>query len=126
MLEGPASIRFENVHKSFRGGKDKILRGVDVEFPAGKLTYILGSSGAGKSVLLKHVLGLLKPDSGKVFVNDQDLEQLSGRELTRFRLKFGMLFQNSALFDDLTVFENVAFPLREHSDWNEEKISIDL
>jgi phospholipid/cholesterol/gamma-HCH transport system ATP-binding protein len=117
------SIRFEQVHKSFRGGRDRILRGIDLEFPAGKLTYILGPSGVGKSTILKHILGLLRPDSGQVWVEGTDMATLSGRELSRFRLNFGMLFQNAALFDDMDVFENVAFPLREHTDWSEEKIA---
>ncbi len=122
MVEGPASIQFEKVYKSFRGGRDKILRGVDIEFPAGKLTYILGPSGVGKSTIIKHILGLLKPDSGHVWVAGKDMAELKGRELSNHRLNFGMLFQNSALFDDMTVFENVAFPLREHTDWSEKKI----
>ena len=116
------SIRIEGLYKAFREGREPVLKGVDLQFPAGKLTYVLGPSGAGKSVLLKHVLGLLAPDEGKVWVGSQDISQLSGEELLKHRQKFGMLFQNSALFDDLTVFENVAFPLREHTDWAEEKI----
>src|SRR4051812_33869886 len=108
------NIRLENVHKSFRGGRDKILRGISMDFPAGKLTYILGSSGAGKSVLLKHVLGLLKPDEGHVWVAGTDMTTLKYSERSKFRKIFGMLFQNSALFDDMTIYENVAFPLREH------------
>ncbi len=119
---GSASIRLVNVHKSFRGGRDKILNGVSIDFPAGKLTYILGPSGVGKSTVLKHILGLLKPDAGQIWVAGRDMATLSGRELAHHRLHFGMLFQNGALFDDMTVFENVAFPLREHSDWDEDKI----
>jgi phospholipid/cholesterol/gamma-HCH transport system ATP-binding protein len=115
-------VRLENLHKSFQGGRERVLRGVDIQVPTGLLTYILGPSGVGKSVLLKHLLGLLRPDSGKVWVMGQDLSLLEGRELSQFRQNFGMLFQNSALFDDQTVFENVAFPLREHTDWNEERI----
>lgn len=107
------AIRIENLTKSFKEGKEKILRGVNLEFPRGMLTYILGSSGAGKSVMLKHLLGLLTPDSGTVWVEGQDISKLKPRELEDFRLRFGMLFQNSALFDDMTIFENVAFPLRE-------------
>lgn len=117
------SIRLENVHKAFRNGRDKVLRGVNIEFPAGKLTYILGSSGAGKSVLLKHVLGLLRPDEGKVWVAGKDMAKISGRERSDHRKVFGMLFQNSALFDDQSIFENVAFPLREHTKLSENEIS---
>lgn len=123
MTQEVTSIRFEEVHKSFRGGKDQILRGVDIEFPAGQLSYILGPSGVGKSTIIKHILGLLRPDSGHVWVAGKDMATLQGRALAEHRLNFGMLFQNAALFDDMTVFENVAFPLREHTDWSEKKIS---
>jgi phospholipid/cholesterol/gamma-HCH transport system ATP-binding protein len=118
-----ASVRVEGVFKSFRDGRDQVLNGVTLDFPAGKLTYILGSSGAGKSVLLKHILGLLKPDQGHVWVVGKDLTTLSGRELAAQRLNFGMLFQNSALFDDMTIYENVAFPLREHTNLAEDEIA---
>jgi len=118
-----SAIVLENLHKSFRGGRDEILRGVDIEFPRGKLTYILGPSGTGKSVTLKHILGLLDPDEGKVSVFGVDLSTLNVRDKIRFREKFGMVFQNSALFDDMTVFENVAFPLREHTKMTEQEIA---
>jgi phospholipid/cholesterol/gamma-HCH transport system ATP-binding protein len=117
-----SAIVLENLHKSFRGGRDEILRGVDLEFPRGCLTYILGPSGTGKSVTLKHILGLLDPDQGRVRVFGTDLATLSVGEKIKFREKFGMVFQNSALFDDMTVFENVAFPLREHTALSEEQI----
>ena len=117
-------IRLENVFKSFRGGRDAILKGVSIDFPAGQLTYILGSSGAGKSVLLRHVLGLLKPDSGNVWVAGKNMSELKGDELIEHRLVFGMLFQNSALFDDMTVFENVAFPLLEHTQQTDAEIKV--
>lgn len=118
----PASIKLYEINKSFRGGRDQVLKNLSVEFPAGKLTYILGPSGTGKSVTIKHILGLLKPDSGEVWVDDIDISRMSSRELSEFRLVFGMLFQNSALFDDLTVFENVAFPVREHTKMSESEI----
>lgn len=117
------AIELNNVHKSFRDGRDQILRGITLRFPTGKLTYILGSSGTGKSVTLKHILGLLTPDSGEVKVLGTDLSTLNLKQMTAFREKFGMVFQNAALFDDMTVFENVAFPLREHSEMNEEQIA---
>lgn len=117
------TVKLVNVWKSFRDGRDQILKGVNIEFPAGQLTYILGSSGAGKSVTLKHVLGLLKPDTGEVFVGGKDMAKIRGRELMEHRKLFGMLFQNSALFDDMSVFENVAFPLREHTKLSEEEIT---
>lgn len=115
-------IRLVNVHKSFRGGRDQILKGINLEFHQGELTYLLGPSGTGKSVTLKHILGLLKPDSGEVWVGNKEISHLKGQELADHRMCFGMLFQNSALFDDMTVFENVAFPLREHTQLKEEEI----
>jgi phospholipid/cholesterol/gamma-HCH transport system ATP-binding protein len=116
------AIRLENVSKAFRGGRDQVLKDVSINFPTGKLTYILGSSGAGKSVMLKHILGLLKPDSGHVWVMGKDMSRLKARALSKHRMIFGMLFQNSALFDDMTIYENVAFPLREHTSLAEQEI----
>jgi phospholipid/cholesterol/gamma-HCH transport system ATP-binding protein len=118
-----AVIRVKDVYKSFRGERDQVLKGVSIEFEEGKLTYILGSSGAGKSVLLKHILGLLKPDSGEVWVRGKQIGELTGARLAAHRLNFGMLFQNSALFDDMSVFDNVAFPLREHTKLKEIEIA---
>ncbi len=115
-------IRMVNVHKAFRGGRDQILKGVDLTFPKGELTYLLGPSGTGKSVSLKLILGLLKPDQGEVWVGDKEISRLNGKELYEHRMCFGMLFQNSALFDDMTIFENVAFPLREHTKLGESEI----
>jgi phospholipid/cholesterol/gamma-HCH transport system ATP-binding protein len=120
------AIELMGVHKSFREGRDQILKGVDITFPHGKLTYILGPSGTGKSVTLKHILGLLDPDQGVVKVLGQDLAKLSPVDKILFREKFGMVFQNSALFDDMTVFENVAFPLREHTDFDESRIEAEV
>jgi phospholipid/cholesterol/gamma-HCH transport system ATP-binding protein len=117
------TVKLVNVHKSFRAGRDQILKGVSIDFPTGELTYILGSSGAGKSVTLKHILGLLRPDSGEVWVGGKDMAKIKGRELMEHRKLFGMLFQNSALFDDFTIFENVAFPLREHTKLSEQEIT---
>lgn len=116
----PASISLKNVYKSFRKGRDQVLKGVTIDFPAGELTYILGSSGAGKSVTLKHVLGLLQPDSGEVWVAGKNMTTLEGEALSEHRKVFGMLFQNAALFDGMTVYENVAFPLHEHTTLAEE------
>ena len=106
-------ILLKDVHKSFLSRS--VLNGVNLEIPIGKITIILGSSGEGKSVLLKHIIGLLLPDRGKVIVEGTDLSQLADRDLNNFRKQFGMLFQSTALFDSLTVEENVAFPLREHT-----------
>lgn len=108
-------IRFEDVSKSFSGpkGRHVVLNRVDFSVPRGMTTVIAGGSGQGKSVTLKLVLGLMVPDSGKILVEGQDVTRLRGDALRRLRTKFGVLFQGSALFDSLTVFENVALPLRE-------------
>lgn len=116
-------IRVENLHKSFRGGRDKILNGLSIDFKEGELTYILGPSGTGKSVLIKHILGLLKPDSGNIWIDGKNIVGMKRKELEKTRTQFGMLFQNSALFDDMTLDENVAFPLREHTELSEVEIS---
>jgi len=113
-------IRLRNVHKSF--GTQKVLDGLDLEIPDGKITAIIGPSGEGKSVLLKHLIGLLQPDSGSVEVDGESIVDLRRSELNRIREKFGMLFQNVALFDSMTVFENVAFPLEEKTSLSKEEI----
>jgi phospholipid/cholesterol/gamma-HCH transport system ATP-binding protein len=105
-------INLLDVHKSF--GSQRVLQGVNLEIPAGRTTVILGRSGGGKSVLLKHIIGLLFPDSGKVMVDGTDITQLTHRGLFTVRKRFGFLFQDAALFDSMTLGENVAFPLREH------------
>lgn len=115
-------VTLQNIKKSFRGGRDQILKGIHLNFVQGQLTYVLGASGTGKSVTLKHILGLLQPDSGTVTAFGKDLSLLTASELTQLREKFGMVFQYAALFDDLTVFENVAFPLYEHTDLSPEEI----
>ncbi len=104
-------IEIKNIHKSFRG--QKVLRGVNLIIPKGKITVIIGPSGTGKTVLLRHIIGLIKPDEGRVLVDGIDINTLTSKALNEFRRRFGMLFQNAALFDSLTVAENVAFPLVE-------------
>jgi phospholipid/cholesterol/gamma-HCH transport system ATP-binding protein len=106
-------IRLEGVHKRF--GPQAVLRGVDLTIPRDSVCVIIGRSGGGKSVLLKHIMGLLKPDEGRVFVDGRDIVPLNERELAPVRRRFGMLFQGAALFDSLSVAENVAFPLNEHT-----------
>lgn len=113
-------ITLRNVHKSF--GAQKVLDGLDLDIPAGKITAIIGPSGEGKSVLLKHLIGLLQPDSGAVEVDGESIVNLRRSELNLIREKFGMLFQNVALFDSMTVFENVAFPLEEKTPLSKEEI----
>ncbi|HLL54170.1 MAG TPA: ABC transporter ATP-binding protein [Myxococcaceae bacterium] len=105
-------IELLDLHKSYGG--DRVLDGVDLVVPEGTTTVLLGSSGSGKTVLLKHIIGLLRPDRGTVRVDGEDVGSLDFEGLTRMRLKLGIVFQAGALFDSLTVFENVAFPLREH------------
>jgi len=117
-----SAIQFKEVYKKFGEAQEEVLKGVSLDFPMGQLTYILGSSGAGKSVLLKHILGLLRPTRGEVWVGSECIHQLSRRKLAQARMQFGMLFQDAALFDDWNVFENVAFPLREHTRLNEKEI----
>lgn len=109
-----SAISLKDVKKSFDGGKEFILKGIDLEIPKGSLTAIIGFSGTGKSVMLKHLLGLFRPTSGDIKVLGQDLSQMSSDELTKFRCRYGVLFQSAALFDDMTVLENVCFPLFEH------------
>jgi phospholipid/cholesterol/gamma-HCH transport system ATP-binding protein len=106
-------IRIEKLHKRF--GHNHVLRGITLNVRPGRTRVILGCSGSGKSVLLKLIIGLLKPDSGSILVDTQDITQLDGRELINIRRKFGMVFQQAALFDSMSVFDNVAFPLREHT-----------
>ncbi|MFC1877738.1 ABC transporter ATP-binding protein [Thermodesulfobacteriota bacterium] len=105
-------ITLENISKSF--GEQKVLDGLDLTLESKKITFIIGQSGGGKSVLLKHIIGLVKPDSGRVLVDDTDISSLDEAEMNEIRKNFGMLFQDAALFDSMTVGENVAFPLNEH------------
>jgi phospholipid/cholesterol/gamma-HCH transport system ATP-binding protein len=113
-------IRLVDLHKSF--GKQKVLGGIDLKIEEGKTTVIIGRSGGGKSVLLKHIIGLLRPDSGQVLIDGTDIAKLGESKLNEIRKKFGMLFQEAALFDSMTVGENVAFPLREHTRMKEKEI----
>jgi phospholipid/cholesterol/gamma-HCH transport system ATP-binding protein len=113
-------IEIRNLFKSFNG--TMVLRGVNFVIPKGDTTVIIGKSGCGKSVLLRHLVGLLKPDRGEILIEGTDIVPLSERALSPFRKKFGMLFQGSALFDSMSVYENVAFPLREERRYKEDEI----
>lgn len=113
-------IRLRNVHKSF--GDQTVLKGLNLDIPAGEITAVIGPSGEGKSVLLKHIIGLMKPDSGQIEVDGESILNIGRSQLNRIREKFGMLFQNAALFDSMTVFENVAFPLQEKTRLPKEEI----
>jgi phospholipid/cholesterol/gamma-HCH transport system ATP-binding protein len=107
-------IVVENIHKSFR--KKKVLNGVSFSVRKGETFLIIGRSGAGKTVLLKNIISLLKPDAGKIYIDGVDITQLDNKELEKIRLQFGLVFQSSALFDFLTVEENVGFFLYQHTD----------
>jgi phospholipid/cholesterol/gamma-HCH transport system ATP-binding protein len=113
-------IEVRDLHKSF--GEKKVLDGVNMKIDTGESVTIIGQSGGGKSVLLKHLVGLLKPESGSVWIDGQNLTAAKRKELYEIRKKFGMLFQSAALFDSMTVEENIALGLRTHTDQSEEEI----
>ncbi|MBN1552149.1 ABC transporter ATP-binding protein [bacterium] len=113
-------IQIRGLEKSF--GEKKVLDGVDLDIYEGESVAVIGASGTGKSVLIKHVIGLLRPDNGMVTVDDINVQDLSGYELQEFMCRFGMLFQGGALFDSMSVFDNVAFPLRERGVRDEDQI----
>jgi len=106
-------IKFNGVTKTF--GTHTVLDNLNLVIPKGQVTFIIGKSGEGKSVTIKHIMGLLKPDTGRIVVDGEDITDFNIEELRKYRRKFGMLFQHAALFDSLTVGENVIFPLREHT-----------
>lgn len=110
------AIEIKNLKKQF--GQQMVLNDVNLVIPKAQITVIIGRSGEGKSVLLKHLIGLLKPDSGEIWVDDVNMFALNDFDLNQLRKKFGMLFQNAALFDSMTVEENIVFPLIEHSALN--------
>lgn len=117
---GTPAVRLEHVSKSF--GSRRVLDDVTFEVAAGCGFVILGRSGTGKSVMLKHIMGLVRPDSGRVLVEGDEISALDGPELSRVRKKIGFLFQNAALFDSISVGENVAFPMRRHTDLSDSDI----
>jgi len=112
-------ISVEGLRKSF--GPQAVLRGIDLKIETGEILAIIGRSGGGKSVLLKHLLRLLRPDAGRVIVDGVDITRLRSRQLEQVRRRYGVVFQGGALFDSMTVFENVTFPLREKTSlpWRE-------
>ena len=113
-------IKIENVYKSFDG--NHVLKGVSLDIQKGEVIALIGISGCGKSVFLKHVAGLLKPDKGRIIINGKELNQVSSRELASIRSHLGFLFQGGALFDSMSVFDNVAFPLKEKTNFSDELI----
>ncbi len=119
--EVPDAIEFIDVHKAF--GSNRVLRGLNLGIPEGQVSMILGPSGTGKSVCIKHIVGLLYPDQGDVIVAGHSIPSLSDDDLFELRKKFGVLFQDGALFGSLNLYDNVAFPLRQHTEKGEEEIS---
>ncbi|NKQ54227.1 ABC transporter ATP-binding protein [Amycolatopsis sp. K13G38] len=117
---GDSTIQVNDVHKAF--GASKVLNGLTVEFADDAITTVLGPSGTGKSVLLKHIVGLLEPDAGAVRVFGQNLWRVSETERFALRKRFGVLFQDGALFGSMNLYDNVAFPLRKHTDKTEDEI----
>jgi phospholipid/cholesterol/gamma-HCH transport system ATP-binding protein len=114
------AIETRALHKAF--GSNRILNGVDLQIPEGCIASIMGPSGTGKSVLIKHILGLLKPDSGDVLLRGRQLSKMSRSEVIAMRRDIGVMFQDGALFSSMTVYENVAFPLRQHTDYNDAEV----
>ena len=113
-------IEAKKVNKAFKGRA--VLNGLDLEIQKGETLVIIGRSGCGKSVFLKHIIGLMKPDSGQILVDNVDVSALSTKQMNLMRMRFGMLFQASALFDSMTVGENVGFALIEHTNLSEKAI----
>ena len=113
-------IEIIDLEKSFNG--QKVLQGVNLTIADREVMAIIGESGGGKTVLLRHLIGLMKPDKGNILVDGEDILKMSRGELDRVRDRFGIVFQGSALFDSMTVFENVLFPLREKTDYDEKEI----
>jgi phospholipid/cholesterol/gamma-HCH transport system ATP-binding protein len=113
-------IEFKNLEKSF--GSRKILKGISFSVAEGEILFILGTSGTGKSVLLKNLVGLMQPDSGEIWIDGQETSRFSEQQYLRIRQKCGMVFQQPALFDSLTIFENVAFGLRKHFSLPEDQV----
>ncbi len=116
-----AIVEFIGVHKAF--GSNKVLRGLDMGIPEGQISMIVGPSGTGKSVCIKHIVGLMYPDEGDVIVQGQSVPSLPDAELFEMRKKFGLLFQDGALFGSINLYDNVAFPLRHHTEKGEDEIA---
>lgn len=117
-------IQVIDVYRSF--GRQQVLAGVNLQVQKGEILAIVGRSGSGKTVMLKLLIGLMRPDRGKILVEDTDISRLYGRRLDSVRERFGMLFQGGALFDSLTVFDNVAFPLREKTRLSRAEIATEV
>src|SRR5688572_11090014 len=120
--EGPTEVEIRVVGLTKAFGSQTVLEDISCEIPKGRITLMLGPSGTGKSVFLKHLVGLLRPDKGEIWIGEKNLPTLSSRELYEVRRKFGVLFQDGALFGSMSVYDNVAFPLREHTKKGEKEI----
>ena len=118
--DNPVHVQIRNVHKSY--GDQHVLQGASLDIYRGKTNLIIGPSGSGKTVLMRQLIRLEKPDSGELLVNGVDFAKLEGLDLASMRRTFGMVFQMSALFDSMTVFDNVAFPVREHTDLSRNEV----
>jgi ABC-type transporter Mla maintaining outer membrane lipid asymmetry ATPase subunit MlaF len=114
------AIETRGLWKSF--GAQEVLRGLDLHVPEGALAVVMGPSGTGKSVLLQHIIGLIKPDQGEVLVRGRSLQQLTRSDIIALRRDIGVMFQDGALFSSMTVYDNVAFPLRQHTDLQEHEV----
>jgi phospholipid/cholesterol/gamma-HCH transport system ATP-binding protein len=119
--EAADAIQFIDVHKAF--GRNKVLRGLNMGLPENQISMIIGPSGTGKSVCIKHMVGLMYPDEGDVIVHGESVPGLPDQQLFEMRKKFGVLFQDGALFGSMNLYDNVAFPLRQHTEKGEEEIS---
>ena len=119
--QAETEISIRGLTKSF--GSQTVLEDITCDIPKGKITLMLGPSGTGKSVFLKNIMGLLKPERGEIWIDGKDVVKLSSRELYKVRRKFGVLFQDGALFGSMNIFDNVAFPLRQNTDKSEEEIA---
>ena len=115
-----ALVEVRNLSVSF--GSQNVLRDINLSIPPGQTLVLLGESGCGKTVLMKSIIGLVRPTVGKVYFDDQDINQLNDRRLSMLRLRFGFVFQNAALFDSMTIGQNVAFPLRQHGRFSADQI----
>ena len=113
-------VRVENL--SVRFGRQTVLRNINLSIPAGQTLVLLGESGCGKTVLMKSIIGLVKPSAGRVFFDDEDIQKLDEQQLSRLRLRFGFVFQHAALFDSMTIGQNVAFPLMQHGNFSAEQV----
>src|SRR5262249_50184339 len=119
-MSDPVQVRVRGLHKSF--GTHHVLKGIDLDVDRGKINMIIGGSGQGKSVLMKNLMGLLKPDSGQILVDEIDIVPMDDFQLNEIRKKFGLVFQYAALFDSMSVEENVIFPLVEHTKMSREEM----